>query len=67
MSRKKSHKQYAGLSSEERVMTLKKRTRILICESCRNVYQRVSGMLDGISTIIKDVDVKSILKNNEDM
>lgn len=69
MCRKKFHKDCAGLSSsEERVMPLKKRTLMLICEPCRNIMQKVSGMLDGLETIKKDVEeVKNFIKDKEEM
>lgn len=65
--RKKLHRECVGLSSsEERIMSFKKRVVMLICEPCQNVMQKVSDMLIGFDSIKKDVEeVKHFINNIE--
>lgn len=56
--RKKLHKECVGLSSsEERIMSFKKRVVMLICEPCQNVMQKMSDMLIGFASVKKDEEV----------
>lgn len=62
------HKGCIGLSTtEERVMPLRKRLLILVCDNCKNVMKKVSTLLNMFETFKDEMsEIKQFMKNIND-